>query len=769
MKKICAAFAVWFVLLPAAAAFAQQGFIHGNGDPRVITPTPNCGQSRFYIDDTTEQMYTSGQGSPCAWTLPGAAIPGVTSDGNNGIAVQGAVATAQLNVTSLVFDANSYASLNAAYAAACAYATTNESGSGHAAFVQLHDTTYTLTGTIALCSGVTIEGVPPRIVGSSNAGSGYANGAPNGGSWINCNGATAFTANSQGTTAYMGMWFRDFGVEYCTGDAFLIGGNGIAGMQDSGFEDIKFYGNPTLNSSDKAIEMYNSGNFKMDTIFGAYLNTLWHYGSWNLNIPGNVTVRNMYLYAYPKSVANGNNTEACYSFTAVGGALNLVNGERPDCSIITGDNTANGIELIGSGSGSGRIPVHSFVLTGVDIEGPFLNDIYESNGEQNYIQVAEILSAGTYEFNCAAGSFAQGNTFHSNNASGGLYLGDADCENNGWEGILGHTVTAGYSNPQLYGAYLQLNSGGVPVPTGNFKTLAIAGVPLSPGYTISFIDASAPYVACTATGQGGVPTYSAGVVTFTFAGSFNGGSLLCTDNYGNVFTQSVPSTGGTTQTFTMTNLGASGIWTKVNQGSGSITTDQGTLALTSQIAPGYTINFIDASAPYVACQATGQGGIPTYSAGVVTFQFSGSYNGGSLLCTDNYGNIWNQTVPSTGGTTQTFTMTNLGVSLGWVKIGATNGSVTTNQGTLALTSQSPVKVSNSITPAAATASSCVEQTFTYTGLTNVQGVHVSAPALGAHIWIGNTRISATNTLAIAFCADATAGTPASGTYIADAF
>ena len=83
----------------------------------------------------------------------------------------------------------------------------------------------------------------------------------------------------------------------------------------------------------------------------------------------------------------------------------------------------------------------------------------------------------------------------------------------------------------------------------------------------------------------------------------------------------------------------------------------------------------------------------------------------------------------------------------------------------------PLKLTISITPAAATASQCVEQTFnTFTGLAVGQGVHVSPPAsLGAHIWIGETRVSATNTLAISFCADATAGTPPSGNYIAVAF
>jgi len=83
---------------------------------------------------------------------------------------------------------------------------------------------------------------------------------------------------------------------------------------------------------------------------------------------------------------------------------------------------------------------------------------------------------------------------------------------------------------------------------------------------------------------------------------------------------------------------------------------------------------------------------------------------------------------------------------------------------------SPVKISNSLTPAAATASSCMEQTFTYTSLVTTQQVSVSPPSsLGVHLWIGWARVSATNTVAIAFCGDATAGTPPSGNYIVVAF
>jgi hypothetical protein len=60
----------------------------------------------------------------------------------------------------------------------------------------------------------------------------------------------------------------------------------------------------------------------------------------------------------------------------------------------------------------------------------------------------------------------------------------------------------------------------------------------------------------------------------------------------------------------------------------------------------------------------------------------------------------------------------------------------------------------------------LEQTVTVTGVATTQAVRVNAPAfLGTHLWIGGARASAANTVAVDFCADATAGTPPSGTWL----
>jgi hypothetical protein len=75
-------------------------------------------------------------------------------------------------------------------------------------------------------------------------------------------------------------------------------------------------------------------------------------------------------------------------------------------------------------------------------------------------------------------------------------------------------------------------------------------------------------------------------------------------------------------------------------------------------------------------------------------------------------------------------------------------------------------LSANITPGATTASQCIEQTFAFTGLATSDALSAVTPpsSLGTHIWIGSARPSARDTLAISFCADATAGTPPSGIY-----
>jgi hypothetical protein len=79
----------------SAAAGAQAPFVHGSGDPRLRAAETIC-PARFYIDDANNQkLYMATTGSPCTWTDPSASAsyPGVASDGANGLAVAGTMAS----------------------------------------------------------------------------------------------------------------------------------------------------------------------------------------------------------------------------------------------------------------------------------------------------------------------------------------------------------------------------------------------------------------------------------------------------------------------------------------------------------------------------------------------------------------------------------------------------------------------------------------------------------------------------------------------------
>lgn len=101
---------------------------------------------------------------------------------------------------------------------------------------------------------------------------------------------------------------------------------------------------------------------------------------------------------------------------------------------------------------------------------------------------------------------------------------------------------------------------------------------------------------------------------------------------------------------------------------------------------------------------------------------------------------------------------------------ATSDNSTTVATTAYVKANLPTKYTPSLTPAATAASTCAEQTFTVTGLATGQAVlSANPPSALSHVWIGSKRVSATNTLAIQFCGDATGGTAASGTWVVTAF
>jgi len=138
----------------AIGAGAQNGIIHGNGDPRTLHPAPNCASSRFYVDDSTQDMYQANRGSPCVWAPAGDAanLPGVASDGADGIAVAGGF-VGQSSQGEL--NGAKFASPEAAVTAACA--------GSHAVYFPAG--VYSTTG-LAVCSGLKIRCSSSDLLGA---------------------------------------------------------------------------------------------------------------------------------------------------------------------------------------------------------------------------------------------------------------------------------------------------------------------------------------------------------------------------------------------------------------------------------------------------------------------------------------------------------------------------------------------------------------------------------------------------------------------------
>jgi hypothetical protein len=133
------------------------------------------------------------------------------------------------------------------------------------------------------------------------------------------------------------------------------------------------------------------------------------------------------------------------------------------------------------------------------------------------------------------------------------------------------TNTNGYTNQAQVGGAAGAPWDTILLPTNVARTNPGGTFTATSGSTVSntiFFDYESPfYGGCSATGHI-LPTWnsSTGVVTFSFDGGANGGSISCTNNLGRIISQSYPGTGSSPQTVTMStqfhNSGAG--WTEQN-------------------------------------------------------------------------------------------------------------------------------------------------------------------------------------------------------------
>jgi len=155
----------------------------------------------------------------------------------------GTISPGGVSIASLVFDCNNYSTNDGCLSAAETYATTNNTGSGHALRVYLHDGVWTpLSYPVTITAGVQLYGVAPRIVQSTVSG---VNNTPNGGTWINCGGSPLCITGS----GLRGFVMQDIGIYNFGTKAMSFGGNNTDGIANGLFDNVIGNGSSTLNTS----------------------------------------------------------------------------------------------------------------------------------------------------------------------------------------------------------------------------------------------------------------------------------------------------------------------------------------------------------------------------------------------------------------------------------------------------------------------------------------------------------------------------------------
>lgn len=418
----------------------------------------------IYISVVSNNVGNVPASSTADWqVLNGTGILGVSSvnslqgalsiTGDSSIDVTPSGADIALSVTGSLpgrtIDCAAYSTLALCWAAAQAYVTTNETGSGHAVIVLLHDQSYTrCSGGCVVYSGMQVEGVQPRLA----AGSSHIWQSPtlNGGTVIDCGGGQCFTGgNSAGLT---GVVLRNFAMTDFTTAGAVFGGSGVNGLSNSTIQQVYCVGPVTYNSTtpaDTCVKEYNGNFLQIYGLYGYNLNTVFSF--YNLSpvglISGNSNIYDVYAYTYAKSATNGNNAEPGILLSGV----NLVNMYRPQVNTYAGDGTGDAIELTAADNnhlydtdteGSGTL------LNGVRITGSSVgNTVYEAIGTGASVADFFVVDAGSTN-----------NTGYSTNANSGYTFNGSAVGNNFFHGPgfivngeTGLTFDHAYGNTVLVG------------------------------------------------------------------------------------------------------------------------------------------------------------------------------------------------------------------------------------------------------------------------------------------------------------------------------
>jgi hypothetical protein len=390
---------------------------------------PNTSSSLEFLSETGN----GSSGAAPSWVSD---IP-IANGGTSATTVAGARTNLGIDSGTLTIDANYYANFTAAYTAACSYAGTNNTGAGSAVILLAHSQTYSIPSTISMCSGVTVQGVLPRMEVVSGSMPDL-NMILNGGTVFDCAGiTTCFTGSNIRGAGILNAAFTNY-----TNYAISLGGAQIVGAAFSRFSDLYAIGSTTVNGTSGAWNFVNVQDIQADRLFAYNINTGLNLINNNTsgNDYGNLTLNDIYIRAYPKSVANGNSTIPSMLVESLVGELNNVTFNRLHVqdSSVGADGTGTVISVVGTYPYNVvALSMRDSDIEGGDLYGLSVGEyvvfsdfgIVTTAGNTNDIQILENVNNNDFycSHNCILAALPAAYTF---NRFSGLYnampsLGDS--------------------------------------------------------------------------------------------------------------------------------------------------------------------------------------------------------------------------------------------------------------------------------------------------------------------------------------------------------
>lgn len=206
------------------------------------------------------------------------------------------------------------------------------------------------------------------------------------GTWFDAGNSVGLLGNSM-----RGSWFENFGIKNFT-KMVSFGGDGSEGASLGGMINIYGVGFSQANGSDIGIENYNFEHFKLDNVKIFNVNTGLRLVCQNNYVqPGNSIIDDFYVFTYPKSVANANNTKAGIEVLALTpttgpspSSINFLEFIRPQVNSFNGDSTGIGILLQGI---SGTVVSYCTFLD-ADVEGLLAYSVKFDYATSNFLRIS---------------------------------------------------------------------------------------------------------------------------------------------------------------------------------------------------------------------------------------------------------------------------------------------------------------------------------------------------------------------------------------------